>query len=199
MGPIEGTGIGLVITKRLAALMHGTVGFHSMAGNGSQFWIELPIDISAPLPDALVTTRANEPARLAGTQRQLILYVEDNPANVRLMTDLVSSLEDIELVTKSTAEAGVEFAYERLPQVIIMDINLPGMSGLDALRLLRGRAATQDIPVIALTAAASERDRQRGLLAGFCQYLTKPVCVDELVESLEALLASRLPGPGPGR
>ena len=199
MGPIEGTGIGLVITKRLAALMHGTVGFHSVAGNGSQFWIELPIDVSAPLPETSVTLRANEPVLPAGTQRRLILYVEDNPANVRFMTDLVSSLEDIELATTSTAEAGVEFAYERLPQVIIMDINLPGMSGLDALRLLRGRAATRDIPVIALTAAASERDRQRGLLAGFCQYLTKPVRVDELVESLEALLASRLPGPGPSR
>ncbi len=199
MGPIEGTGIGLVITKRLAALMHGTVGFHSVAGNGSQFWIELPIDVSAPLPETSVTLRANEPVLPAGTQRRLILYVEDNPANVRFMTDLVSSLEDIELATTSTAEAGVEFAYERLPQVIIMDINLPGMSGLDALRLLRGRAATRDIPVIALTAAASERDRQRGLLAGFCQYLTKPVRVDELVESLEALLASHLPGPGPSR
>lgn len=199
MGPIEGTGIGLVITKRLAALMRGTVGFHSVAGNGSQFWIELPIDVSAPLPETSVTLRANEPVLPAGTQRRLILYVEDNPANVRFMTDLVSSLEDIELATTSTAEAGVEFAYERLPQVIIMDINLPGMSGLDALRLLRGRAATRDIPVIALTAAASERDRQRGLLAGFCQYLTKPVRVDELVESLEALLASHLPGPGPSR
>ena len=127
---------------------------------------------------------------IAGQQRRLILYVEDNPANVRFMRDLVSSLDDIELVTALTAEMGVEIACERLPQVIIMDINLPGMSGLDALRLLRGRATTRDIPVIALTAAASERDRQRGLAAGFCQYLTKPVKVDELVTSLEALLTS---------
>ncbi|MBA3547017.1 MAG: PAS domain S-box protein [Nannocystis sp.] len=195
MGPIEGTGIGLVITKRLAALMQGTVGFRSVAGNGSQFWIDLPIDRSAPLPDAPVMVRADEPVRIAGQRRPLILYVEDNPANVRFMRDLVNSLEDIELVTASTAEMGVELACERLPQVIIMDINLPGMSGLDALRLLRGQTATRDIPVIALTAAASERDRHRGLAAGFCQYLTKPVRVDELVESLEALLTSRLLGP----
>ena len=195
MGPIEGTGIGLVITKRLAALMHCTVGFHSVVGSGSQFWIDLPADASAPPPDAVVVLRAEQPARTAGEQRRLILYVEDNPANVHFMKDLVDSLEDIELVTTSTAEMGVEVARTRLPQVIIMDINLPGMSGLDALRLLRDRTATRDIPVIALTAAASERDRQRGLLAGFCEYLTKPVKVDALVETLEALLTSPSPRP----
>jgi len=196
MGAIEGTGIGLVITKRLAALMHGSVGFHSVVGSGSQFWIDLPVDTTAPRPDAAVMLRADQPARTAGTPRRLILYVEDNPANVRFMKDLVQSLDDIEIVTTSTAEQGVEFARERLPQVIIMDINLPGMSGLDALRLLRGRVTTMDIPVIALTAAASERDRQRGLLAGFCHYLTKPVNVDELVGCLEALLTARPAVPG---
>ena len=108
-------------------------------------------------------------------------------------------LEDIEILTASTAEMGVELAYKRLPKVIIMDINLPGMSGLDALRVLRGRATTRDIPVIALTAAASERDRQRGLVAGFSHYLTKPVRVDELVEVLETLLASQSLGSSPSR
>jgi len=199
MGPIEGTGIGLVISKRLAALMHGAIGFDSMAGSGSQFWIDLPIDTSAPPPDVAVMPRADRPLRLAGEQSRLILYVEDNPANVRFMKDLVSSLEDIELMTASTAELGVELAYKRLPKVIIMDINLPGMSGLDALRVLRGRAATRDIPVIALTAAASERDRQRGLVAGFSHYLTKPVRVDELVEVLETLLASQSLESSPSR
>jgi DNA-binding response OmpR family regulator len=92
-------------------------------------------------------------------------------------------------VTAPTAEMGIEIARARIPDVIIMDINLPGMNGLAALQVLRQDERTKRIPVIALTAAASERDRQRGLQAGFYRYLTKPVKVDELVAGLEALVA----------
>ena len=123
--------------------------------------------------------------------RRLVLYVEDNPANVTFMRDLVSTFENIELLTAPTAEMGVELARERRPEVIIMDINLPGMSGLDALHALRAASETREIPVIALTAAASERDKQRGKQAGFYRYLTKPVNVDEFVSALEGLLAPR--------
>ena len=122
--------------------------------------------------------------------RRLILYIEDNPANVTFMMDLVSTFENIDLLTAPTAEIGVELACERHPEVIIMDINLPGMSGLDALRALRTAPKTKEIPVIALTAAASERDRQRGTQAGFYRYLTKPVKVDEFVTALEELLVA---------
>ena len=124
---------------------------------------------------------------LGGDARR-VLYVEDNPANVLLMQDLMSAFESIELVAASTAETGIELAIHRRPHLIIMDINLPGMSGLDALRALRARAETQDIPVIALSAAASTRDRERGERAGFHRYLTKPVRVDELLPVLEEVL-----------
>ncbi len=190
MGPIEGTGIGLVITKRLAELMQGSVGFRSVEGKGSEFWVDMPADRSTTQPRVALPKRGALPTRRLGQRRRLVLYVEDNPANVAFMTDLVSSLEDIELVATPTAEMGIEVARARLPDVIIMDINLPGMSGLDALRVLRGWAETKDIPVIALTAAASERDKQKGVVAGFSQYLTKPVQVDELMAGLEALLAA---------
>jgi len=196
MGAIEGTGIGLVITKRLAELMNGTVGFRSVAGEGSQFWVDMPADSSLEVPVAPPPLTTAELLRTPGQRRRLVLYVEDNPANVTFMRDLVTSLEDIELVTAPTAEMGVNLARIRRPEVIIMDINLPGMSGLDALRVLRGWSETMDIPVIALTAAASERDKQRGLVAGFSRYLTKPVKVDELVTVLELLLA---PGQGAPR
>jgi CheY-like chemotaxis protein len=116
--------------------------------------------------------------------------VEDNPANVTFMKDLVSTFEDIDMLAVPTAEMGVELARVRHPEVIIMDINLPGMSGIDALRALRTYPETKDIPVIALTAAASERDKQRGMQAGFYRYLTKPVNVDEFVTAVEALLAA---------
>jgi CheY-like chemotaxis protein len=118
-----------------------------------------------------------------------VLYVEDNPANVTFMRDLVGTLENVELIAVPTAEMGVEIARGRHPEVIIMDINLPGMSGIDALRALRAIPDTRSTPVIALTAAASDRDKQRGVQAGFYRYLTKPVKVDEFLTALEAGLA----------
>ena len=134
--------------------------------------------------------RCEARTRFAGTGRRLVLYVEDNPANVTFMKDLLGAFENIDLLTAPTAEIGVELARARHPEVIIMDINLPGMSGLEALRALRAAPETKDIPVIALTAAASERDKQRGMQAGFYRYITKPVKVDELLNALESLLMS---------
>src|SRR4029078_7576579 len=105
--------------------------------------------------------------------------------------DLMGSFESIELVTVPSAELGVDLAYARRPHLIIMDINLPGMSGLDALRALRAAPETRSIPVIALPAAASERDQRRGIEAGFHRYLTKPIRVDELIAAVESLLEDR--------
>ena len=187
-GPIEGTGIGLVITKRLAALMHGDVNFESTPGVGSRFWVTLPVHLdSAPCSRALVPG-LGDVGRLVRDGHRLVLYVEDNPANALFMQDLLGSFESIDLLVAPNAEAGVDIATRRRPAVVIMDINLPGMSGLDALRALKADEATRDIPVIALTAAASDRDREAGVRAGFYRYLTKPVQVDELIRALEALI-----------
>jgi DNA-binding response OmpR family regulator len=106
----------------------------------------------------------------------------------RFCGDLLSNFESIDLSVAPTAEAGMDLAERLQPVVIILDVNLPGMSGLDALQALRARADLKHIPVIALTAAASERDRQHGLQAGFYRYLTKPVQVDELIRVLETLI-----------
>jgi PAS domain S-box-containing protein len=188
-GPIEGTGIGLVITKRLAELMGGSVGYRSAPGTGSEFWVDLPAHRPRASEDASVVAPADSTPRLEGRAGRLVLYVEDNPANVSFMRDVIGDFDGIELAAVPTAEMGIEIARSRRPDVIIMDINLPGMSGLEALGVLRSDPGTASIPIIALTAAASERDRQRGTQAGFYRYLTKPVKVDELVSALEALLA----------
>jgi CheY-like chemotaxis protein len=189
-GPIEGTGIGLVITRRLAQLMNGEVGFRSMPGEGSEFWVDIPVHGSRAPSSVPAAVREAGAGRLVVGGHGLILYVEDNPANVRFMRDLLDTFENADLLTVPTAEAGVELARERKPAVVIMDINLPGLSGLDALRALREAPETSKIPVIALTAAASERDKQRGIQAGFHRYLTKPVRVEELVGALEGLLVA---------
>jgi CheY-like chemotaxis protein len=164
------------------------VGFRSTPGEGSEFWVDVPAHKSrsrSSRPPALRDVTAD---RFPGDAHRLILYVEDNPANVRFMKDLLSAFENIELLTAATAEAGIDLACTRHPEAIIMDINLPGMSGLEALRTLRAMPNAKDIPVIALTAAASERDRQRGIQAGFHRYITKPVKVEELLDVLEGLL-----------
>jgi PAS domain S-box-containing protein len=189
-GAIEGTGIGLVITKRLAELMGAEVGFRSVAGEGSEFWVDMPVHSTGARSTPPPVARAPVAALVAPQAHRLVLYVEDNPANVAFMKDLISTFENIDLLAVPTAEMGLELARGRRPEVIIMDINLPGMSGLDALRALRAAPETKAIPVIAMTAAASERDRQRGIEAGFYRYLTKPVNVDEFVAAIEALFAS---------
>jgi CheY-like chemotaxis protein len=187
LGSIEGTGIGLVITKRLAELMGGGVGFTSTAGVGSAFWVDLPaIHTAAALRPA--TSRGAAQSAPPGTARKLVLYVEDNPANIAFMRDLFEELEEFELVTMPTAELGVEHARASKPALVIMDINLPGMSGLDALAVLRRYPETATIPVIALTAAAADRDRKRGLEAGFADYLTKPIDIDMLIAAIRATL-----------
>jgi PAS domain S-box-containing protein len=196
-GAIEGTGIGLVISKRLAEMMNGSVGFRSVAGEGSEFWVDMPVHSSLTKEPAPRSAEDGKRKGLQAESARLVLYVEDNPANVLFMKDMLSGFESIELATSPTAEMGIELARARRPAVVIMDINLPGMSGLDALHALRALPETSAIPVIALTAAASERDRIRGEQAGFYRYLTKPVKVDELEAALQKVLWPDAP-PAPG-
>jgi PAS domain S-box-containing protein len=188
-GPIEGTGIGLTISKRLAELMRATIGFWSEVGQGSTFWIGLPIH-RARAEDASrsrVDISAVSPLA-SGTARHTIVYVEDNPSNIAFMRELVEELPSVELLTAPTAEIGLELIRAHQPKIVIMDINLPGMSGFEAVRRLRDWSETRHIPVIGLSAAALVKDTARAKEAGFDRYLTKPVKVDELTRALEELL-----------
>ena len=188
-GPIQGTGIGLSITKRLAELMGGHVGFESTPGQGSTFWVELPehrVETGAPAPSPAEQT-ATSSLRSAEGRRYTIVYIEDNPSNIAFMQSLIDELERVDLVTAPTAEVGIEIVRAHVPDVVIMDINLPGMSGYDATEKLRSWPETRHIPVIALTAAAMLDDRKRAADVGFYRYLTKPVRVPDLLRTLEEL------------
>jgi PAS domain S-box-containing protein len=192
-GPIEGTGIGLSITKRLAELMGGSVGFRSAPERGSEFWVELGIHRSAPLVPGkgLAPVLAGSSLSSEEGEAFLVVYVEDNPSNIAFMQGVIDELPRVKLLAVPTAEQGIEVIRQTRPQVVIMDINLPGMSGYEAARRLRDWPETRDIPVIALTAAAMVGDRKRLEQAGFARYLTKPAKVTELLEALETLLLPR--------
>jgi CheY-like chemotaxis protein len=189
-GPIEGTGIGLAISRRLAELMRGNVGFESTPGAGSVFWIELPAR-EAPEADSVARVHVSASSSAALGDREgadfTIVYIEDNPSNIAFMQGLVGELSHVSLICAPTAEVGIEIVRARRPHVVIMDINLPGMSGYDATRKLREWPETKDIPVVALSAAAMVDDKKRAAQAGFNRYLTKPVRVAELVHTLEEL------------
>ena len=172
-GPIEGTGIGLAITKRLAELMHGVVGFRSEPGVGSEFWIELPVYVpeSAVHGTGALAGGATATTLSGGDgERFTVVYIEDNPSNIAFMQGLVDELDRVDLITAPTAEVGLEIVRGRLPDVVIMDINLPGMNGYEATRKLRSWPETKDIPVIALSAAAMTSDRKRAADMGFYRY-----------------------------
>jgi CheY-like chemotaxis protein len=187
-GPIEGTGIGLTITKRLAEMMKGRVGFTSEVDRGSAFWVEMPVHRRVTAEVAQAQPAAGVSPLATGAAKHKVIYIEDNPSNIAFMRDLVEDLPSVELFTAPTAEIGLELIRSHRPQVVIMDINLPGMSGFDAVQRLREWPETRSIPVIGLSAAALLKDTSRAREAGFYRYLTKPVKVPELTRTLEELL-----------
>ena len=184
------------MSKRLVELMGGEIGAHSTVGTGSVFWVELD---SAAAPElSLGNARLTLPMASevpAGAHRHTVLCVEDNPANLMLIEKLVARRPDIRLLTARDGNGGVETARAARPDVILMDINLPGISGIHALKLLSDDAGTAAIPVIALSANAMPHDIQKGLEAGFFRYLTKPIKVDEFMETLDVALKFSPAGP----
>jgi len=188
-GGVAGTGIGLIVTKRLAEMMGGVLGVESRPGAGSRFWCELTTEAAPQLAvHSGEVGGFDRPELPSGAPGRTLLYVEDNPANMELVEQLIARCPDIRMMTAINGAIGIELARALRPTVILMDINLPGINGFQALKILRADPATAAIPVVAISANAMPRDIANGLDAGFFRYLTKPIKVKDFMDTLNAAL-----------
>ncbi|MDH5527427.1 MAG: response regulator [Nitrospirota bacterium] len=195
---VEGTGIGLNIVRHLVGDMGGELGYESTEGQGSSFWFTLPATSPLSRQDgdqaqvaAEVAGAAPEPVE-TGAPRT-VLYIEDNPANLRLVSELMGRRPELTLLTASQPEEGIELARTHRPALVLLDIGLPGMDGFEVLRRLRKEDATRNIPVVAVTGNAMPADRERGEQAGFDDYLVKPFRLNTFYATLNQHLNNDMP------
>ncbi|HEY3884317.1 MAG TPA: ATP-binding protein, partial [Vicinamibacterales bacterium] len=183
---VEGTGLGLAVSKALVQAMDGTIGVQSRVGSGTSFWIELP----ESAPGAAGKPAADEPTvRRAAAPSGVVLYIEDNPANTRLMERLLARRHGVQLITAGSGEAGLRLARAR-PNLVFLDLHLPDMSGEEVLSRLAADSHTADIPVAVLSADATPSQAKRLFASGAIAYLTKPIEVAQVLRLVDERLAS---------
>jgi len=203
---IEGSGIGLVISKKLVEMMGGRIGLESHPGEGSTFWVELAE--SPPQAEPAPRTESN-PAPAGRTVEPgtdipaghlfRVLYIEDNLANLRLVELMLARRDDLRLIAATDPREGLALARSERPGLILLDINLPGMDGYAVLKELQAHSDTRDIPVLAVSANAMPGDIEQGLAAGFRGYLTKPLDIARLLRAIDDIRAPRSGPTGGGR
>ncbi|MFO7551048.1 MAG: PAS domain S-box protein [Haliea sp.] len=181
---VEGTGIGLFITRRLLQMMEGSVGVSSEVGSGSTFWLELPRASVATRSNDDTVTPAEDAATAKHESRHRVLYIEDNPANLKLVTQIMER-HGIELVGALLPRDGIALALASPPDLILLDINMPEMDGYEVLATLRETPTLTSVPIIAVTANAMHQEVEQGMQAGFNDYITKPIQVGQFLATLE--------------
>lgn len=188
-GKIEGSGVGLVITQRLMEMMGGSIDFESRPGAGTTFWLTFQQVETPSQPEVPQTHTPLTRAQLNISRPHKVLYIEDNPSNIRVIRQFFSRYELVQLEVAEEAFLGLYKARTFEPDVILLDINLPGMDGYEVLEVLKTDTATSDVPVLALSANAMSYDIERGMQAGFYEYLTKPVDINALIGVLNRIIS----------
>ena len=183
-GQVGGTGIGLIIASRLVELMGGVVGVDSRLGAGSTFWLDLPVDHPVVREDEFGLDDG-APQFDERVHQYSVLCIDDNPVNLKLIGQLLAKRPHIHLITAHTPGLGIQLALGRQPDLILLDINMPGMDGYQVLEVLKTYARTKSIPIIAVTANAVPRTAARGGTTGLADYLTKPLEVGKFLATVD--------------
>jgi len=191
---VPGTGIGLAISRQLVEAMGGSIGFESKPGQGSTFWIELPVAAS-PVQSEDKLRSGTPNARAAGKITGRILYIEDDPTSASLMEHIIRRLQGVELTLAEDAEKGLALIEQNPPDLILTDLDLPGMKGLEAMQFLKTKQRTSLIPVVAVSASAMNSEIEAGIQAGFHAYITKPFRIAELLALVEDILRKKTRRP----
>ncbi len=181
---VEGTGIGLTICQRLVHLMKGQIGFESVVDQGTCFFVELPRGNVDAESQFSLKGEGLQTANLKHLKDFKILYIEDDNLNIELVRGILGKFDNIRLFTARDASTGIEMTEALKPDLILLDIHLPGTDGYEVLKILREKKLTKNTPVIAVTAQAMKGDKEKGLKEGFDNYLTKPLEINTFVETI---------------
>jgi len=181
---VEGTGLGLALSRRLVEAMDGQMGVDSTKGAGSTFWIDLPGSASALEAIKVEAPESAAPLVAPPTETKTVLYIEDNLASFQLMDRIFSRWSGVRLISAMQGRLGVELALQHHPDLVLLDLHLPDMHGYEVLQRLRGNDATRDIPIIVTSADATSGQIERLLSAGADAYLTKPLDIPRFADAV---------------
>jgi PAS domain S-box-containing protein/excisionase family DNA binding protein len=186
-GDIEGTGIGLVISKNIIKLMDGDIGVACQPGKGCTFWLDIPIGKEVFLDEKKDNANIIQSIKNS-EEKNTVLYIEDNPTNLKLVSNLLMRLPSMTVLEAHEPVLGIDLAIEHKPDLILLDINLPGMNGFEVLKQLKQKNITNGIPIIAVSANAMPVDINKALEAGFDDYITKPIDVTAFLLVVDKIL-----------
>jgi PAS domain S-box-containing protein len=184
---VEGTGLGLALSKRLVEVMDGVMGVESVKGEGSTFWIELPRAEDALKAGEAITARS-APLIESQVTTKVVLYIEDNLASFQLMERIFSRWTGVKLISAMQGRLGVDLAMQHHPDLVLLDLHLPDIHGYEVLQRLRAHEATRDIPIIVTSADATTGQIERLRAAGANDYLTKPLDIAQFTEAVRKYL-----------